>query len=120
MNNKQFGKTLENRTKKFAISILKLSTELNYSTESKIIKNQISKSGTSIGANYREANRSRSRADFLNKVNISKGEANETVYWLEIIEEMQWVSAADLKPILKEANELLALFTAIAHSGKSK
>ncbi len=61
MNNKEFGKELELRTKKFAISILKLSALLPNSTEAKVIKNQISKSETSVGANYRESNRARSK-----------------------------------------------------------
>ena len=71
MNNKEFSIQLEARTKKFAIDIIKLSTSLPNSTESKVIKNQLTKSGTSIGANYGEANRSRSKSDFLNRI---KGE----------------------------------------------
>jgi len=68
MKNKEFSKQLEKRTKDFAISIIKLSVELPFSSEGKVLKNQITKSGTSIGANYREANRSRSKADFKNKI----------------------------------------------------
>jgi len=82
MENKEFSKQLENRTKKFALSIIKLSISLPNTPESRVIKNQITKSGTSIGANYREANRSRSKADFKNKIKISESEASETVYWL--------------------------------------
>ncbi len=81
MENKKFGKQLEARTKKFAISIIKLSISLPRTTESLVIKNQITKSGTSIGDNYREANRSRSKADFSNKIKICESEASETVYW---------------------------------------
>ncbi len=80
MDNKEFGKLLESRTKKFAISIIKLSARLPNTTESKVIRNQVTKSGTSVGANYREANRARSKADFKNKIRISEGEASETVY----------------------------------------
>ncbi len=79
MNNKEFGKQLEVRTKKFAISIIDLSVSLPNTPESKVIKYQITKSGTSIGANYREANRSRSKADFANKIKICESEASETV-----------------------------------------
>jgi len=68
MNNKVFGEELESRTKKFAISIIKLSVLLPNSLENNVIKNQITKSGTSIGANYREANRARSKTDFKNKI----------------------------------------------------
>ncbi|PCJ27181.1 MAG: four helix bundle protein [Flavobacteriales bacterium] len=114
MDNKEFGKQLENRTKTFAISIIRLSISLPHTEEGRVIKNQITKSGTSVGANYREANRSRSKADFKNKIKISESEASETVYWLEIIEEMDWVNPKTLQLILKESNELLAIFTSIS------
>jgi len=70
MDNKEFSKQLEKRTRKFGVSIIRLSTELPNSPESMVIRNQITKSATSIGANYREANRSRSKADFKNKRNF--------------------------------------------------
>ena len=66
MENKEFAKELEKRTLEFAVRIIKLSVKLPSSPESRVIKNQITKSGTSIGANYREANRARSKADFKN------------------------------------------------------
>jgi len=113
MENKEFGKNLEIRTKKFAIKIVKLSSSLPITTESKVIRNQLTKSGTSIGANYREANRSRSKADFCSKITICSGEANETSYWLEIILELEWVDKSILIPTLNESNELLAIFTSI-------
>ncbi len=119
MNNKEFGKELELRTKKFAISILKLSSLLPNSTESKVIKNQISKSGTSVGANYRESNRARSKADFANKIKICEAEASETVYWLELIEEIEWLKEEKISAINKEANELLAIFTSIGKNLKN-
>jgi four helix bundle protein len=80
-----------------------------------VLRNQLSKSGTSIGANYREANRSRSKKDFKNKIKISLGEASETDYWLEIIEMMNWKPSEEIKPLKKEAKELLAIFTSIAN-----
>jgi four helix bundle protein len=113
MNNKEFGKQLESRTKTFAISIIRLSASLPYSPEGKVIRNQITKSGTSIGANYREANRGRSRADFSNKISICEGEASETMYWLEIISELEWADANKLKTIMGETNEILSIFTSI-------
>ncbi len=114
MENKEFAKQLEIRTKKFALLIIRLSTSLPNSPEAKVIKNQITKSGTSVGANYREANRSRSKKDFANKIKISESEASETVYWLEIIEEIEWLSKDKLENIMKEARELLAIFTSIS------
>ena len=82
-----------------------------------VIRNQLTKSGSSIGANYREANRSRSKADFRNKIKICEREASETQYWLEVIAEAQWVSKDEIKLEYNECSELLALFSAI---GKSK
>jgi len=96
MDNKEFSKQLEKRTMLFAISVIKLSTSLPKSTEVNVIKNQLTKFVTSVGANYREANRSRSKADFANKIRICESEASETVYWLELISEFAWV---DLKKI---------------------
>lgn len=114
MDNKEFSLQLEQRTKRFAIAILRLSAQLPASYEGGVIRNQISKSGTSIGANYREANRARSHADFKNKIKISEGEASETLYWLEIIEEMEWVLQETLSITKNEAKELLAIFTSIS------
>jgi len=114
MDNKEFAKELECRIKKFAIRILKLCAQLPNTLEAIVIRNQISKSGTSIGANYREANRSRSKADFASRMKISESEASETVYWLEIVQEMKWFDNHKLTEIMKEANELLALFTSIS------
>ena len=71
MENKEFAKKLELRTLQFAISIIKASSSLPKSAEAFVIRNQITKPGTSIGANYREANRSRSKKDFKNKIEIS-------------------------------------------------
>lgn len=108
-------KKLELRTRQFGISILKLSSSLPNTIEGKVIRNQITKSGTSIGANYREANRSRSKRDFKNKIKISESEASETEYWLELISDLEWVKNQELLTIMKEAKELLAIFTSISN-----
>src|SRR4030042_6147880 len=113
MENKEFSRKLENRTKAFAIRIIKLSVLLPNSVEGKVIRNQMTKSGTSIGANYREATRVRSRADFKSKIKICESEANETSYWLEIVKDLQWIDAEEFEGIIVEANELLAIFTSI-------
>ena len=117
MDNKEFSKKLEERTRKFAVSIIRLSTSLPNTTESMVVRNQIAKSGTSIGANYREANRARSRADFNNKIKICESEASETQYWLEVIVEAGWLSREQVKSDYDECSELLAIFTTI---GKAK
>jgi len=89
MDHKQFARELERRTRKFAVRIIRLSTALPNTPEDRVIRNQITKSGTSIGANYRESNRARSKADFQNKIAICASEASETQYWLEVIVETE-------------------------------
>jgi four helix bundle protein len=113
MDNKEFGKRLEERTKDFAIKILTLSASLPGTVEGKVIRNQITKSGTSVGANYREANRSRSKADFRNKISLCETESSETGYWLELIQALNWIETTELEPLQREANEILAIFTSI-------
>jgi four helix bundle protein len=81
--------------------------------EGRVVRNQLTKAGTSIGANYREANRARSKADFRNKMKICEGEASETQYWLEIIIDIEWNSWDDLQLEYDECSELLAIFTSI-------
>ena len=119
VDNKEFSKQPEIRTKKFAIQIISLSTTLPDTPEGKAVRNQITKSGTGVGANYREANRSRSKADFSHKIKLSESEASETIYWLEIIDELKWVENKKLFLVNKEANELLAIFTSIGNKLKS-
>jgi four helix bundle protein len=81
--------------------------------EAKVVRNQLTNCGTSIGANYREANRSRSKADFRNKITICETEASETQYWLEVIAEVGWKSYDQVKLEYEECSELLAIFTSI-------
>jgi len=113
MDNKEFSKDLEKRTRRFAVRIIRLSTCLPNTSEGMVVKNQITKSGTSIGANYREANRARSRADFKNKIKICESEASETQYWIEVIVETEWLSWEKAKMEYDECSELLAIFTSI-------
>ena len=113
MENRDFAHQLELRTRKFAVSIIRLSSRLPKTSEGQVIRNQITKSGTSIGANYREANRARSRAEFRNKIKICESEASETQYWLELISDLGWLPQEEIEPIFKECSELLALFTSI-------
>jgi len=113
MDNKQFSQKLEQRTKKFALQVIQLSSQLPNTLEARVVRNQITKSGTSVGANYREANRARSRADFINKIKICEGEASETQYWLEILIEPNWLPKEKVTPSYDECSQLLALFTSI-------
>ena len=113
MDNKEFSKELEKRTRKFTVRIIRLSRTLPNAPEGKVIRNQITKSGTSIGANYWEANRARSEADFKNKIKICESEASETQYWLEVILEIKWISREEANMDYRECSELLAIFTSI-------
>ncbi len=118
MDNKEFAVELEKRTKGFVIQILMMTATLPDTTEAKVIRYQIAKSGSSVGANYREANRARSKADFKNKISICEAEASETAFWLEIIEEMNWIDTDTLIPIQKETGEILAIFSSIGKNLK--
>jgi four helix bundle protein len=114
MDNREFSRELEKRIREFAVMIIRLSAKLPNTPECKVVRTQITKSGTSIGANYREANRSRSKADFKNKIKICESEASETQYWLEIISETKWLSTEEIKHEYEECSELLAIFTSIS------
>ena len=99
------------RTKAFSLRILKLVDQLPNTAAGRAISNQLVRSGTAIGANYRAACRGRSRAEFTAKVGVVAEEADETVYWLELISEGGLVPGQRLADLLKEANELTAIFT---------
>ena len=115
MDNREFAKQLEKRTREFAVHIIRLSCKLPNTPEARVIRSQMTKSGTSVGANYREANRARSKADFKNKIKICESEASETQYWLEIIVNVKWLSWAKVKWDYEECGELLGIFTSAAH-----
>ena len=110
---KQFAKDLEKRTLDFAVRIIRLSIKLPNTPEGRVVKRQITSCGTSIGANYREANRSRSKADFKNRIAICESEASETKYWMEIILAIKWLSQEEMKSDYDECAQLLAIFTSI-------
>ena len=113
---------LKNRTKSFAIRVLKLVESLANSKSGKIVANQIGRAGTSVGANYRAACRGRSKAEFVAKLGIVEEEADECVYWLEIIVEARILPAALIAPLKREAEEILAIMAAsrITASGHSR
>ena len=113
MERKQFAKDPEKRTRQFAVRIIKISVSLPGTPEGRVVRNQLTKAGTSVGANYREANRARSKADFKNKIKICESKSSETQYWLEVITDIKWVKWEDIKSDYDECSELLALFTSI-------
>jgi four helix bundle protein len=118
MDNVEFAKMLEARTLGFAVLMIRLSLKLPNTLEGRIIREQLIKAATSIGANYREANRSRSRADFRNKIKICESEASENQYWLDITARANGLSPDQMKKEKEECNAILAIFTSIAKSFK--
>lgn len=111
---------LKQRTKQFALRIIKMSDALPSTKAGKVIGNQIIRSGTSVGANYRAALRAKSDADFLYKISIVTEEADESLYWLELIEESGMLPSEKIKDLMKEADELTAIFTSTARKTKEK
>lgn len=108
------------RTKQFALRIMKLADSMPKTLSGKTIGNQIIRSGTSIAANYREAQRARSKSEFISKVNISLSEAEETKFWLELTLDYKLFTKNKLDLLLKESTELIAIFCSILNSSKEK
>ena len=111
---------LKFRTKKFTLSIIDLVESLPITTASKVVSYQVAKSGTSTGANYRAACRARSNKEFISKMEIVLEEIDETLFWLEIIKEKQWVESYVVAAIWTEGNELTAIFVTSLKTVKSK
>ena len=109
---------LKERTKQFALRVIKLYKSLPKGKDSDAIGYQLLKAGTSVGANYRSACRARSDADFISKITIVEEEADEPAYWIELLMESGIVKKKLLKELLKEANELTAIFTASGNTTK--
>ena len=111
-------KDLELRTKGFALAVIKLTSLLPSTRELDILARQLVRAATSIGANYREANRGVSRADFANKIGTAQKEAAETQYWLELLIESNLCPNQEAAALQEESSELLAIFTAIGRKLK--
>ena len=103
---------LRARTKRFALRIIRLFQKLPRTPEAQILGKQLLRSGTSVGANYRAAGRARSTAEFSAKIGVVVEEADETVFWLECLVESSIVRPELLEDLMKEANELVAIFAA--------
>jgi four helix bundle protein len=102
---------LRTRTKQFTLRVLKVVAALPDNARGRVISYQLMKAGSSVGANYRAVCRSRSRKDFVNKLGVVIEEADESAYWLEMICEGDVLDSRQIGPLLKEANELVAIFT---------
>ncbi len=109
---------LKKRTKQFALRVMKLVDALPNTTAGRAIGNQLIRAGTSVGANYRASCRGRSKAEFAAKLGTVAEEADESCYWMELIIEGGLLDEALVQPLLAEANELTALFTAAAKTSR--
>jgi four helix bundle protein len=110
---------LRERTKEFAIRIVRLFRSLPKSDEARITGKQVLRAGTSVAANYRAVCRARSRAEFISKIGVAVEEADETVFWLEILVETGIVPRARMEKLLLEANELLAILAASQRTARA-
>lgn len=111
---------LEKRTKAFALRVIRFVSGLPKNKVTDVLGYQLLKSGTSIGANYREANRAESHNDFVHKIGVVEKEASETQYWLELFGEANIGDPNERRWLLQESSELLALFTASGRTAKAR
>jgi four helix bundle protein len=111
---------MKQRTKQFALRIIRLSAALPKGREADVLGRQLLKSGTSIGANYREAVRASSRRHFVSNLEICLREGDETIYWLELLAESGVVSEKRLSGLLDECNQLVAIMTATVRTAKQR
>ena len=114
------GNIIVDKSKAFALRIIKLYKYLSEEKKEFILSKQVLRSGTSIGANVREAIRGQSKADFIFKMNISLKEASETEYWLELLGESSYITKKQYEDIHKDCVELIKLLTAIINSGRKE
>lgn len=111
---------LKKRTKAFALRCVKLADALPRTRSGNIVASQLIRSSTSVGANYRATCRARSDADFVSKLGITLEEADESVYWMEIIVEGKMQSEARVAALLKEGNELVSIFVASLNTAQKR
>ncbi len=111
---------LERRTKEFALRVIRFVAQLPKNRVTDVMGYQLVKSGTSIGANYREANRAQSRSDFIHKVALVEKEAAETQYWFELFDASDIGNSDDRRWLLEESNALVAIFTKVGKTSKSR
>lgn len=110
---------LKIRTKQFHVEIIRICDQLPKTTAGFELAKQLIRSGGSVGANYRAACRAKSTADFIYKLEIVIEEADESMYWLEVITEAKLIAANITEPLLKEANELVSIFVATVKTVKT-
>ena len=110
---------LKPRTKAFALRVIRMYSKLpKNDTVAQVLGKQVLRSGTSVGANYREASRSRSKSEFISKIGDCLKEIEETEYWLELLVDSGCVSEAKMAGLLDETRQLIAIFTTIDKNSK--
>ncbi len=114
------ARDLKERTKQFALQIIHLTGRLHKTIEAQVIGKQIVRSGTSVGAQYREAQRAKSDADFISKIEGALQELDETTYWLEFLDGAAILPSGELKALCDEANQLTAIFVSIVKKVKAR
>jgi four helix bundle protein len=117
--NSERHQELRTRTKTFALRVIRMSQALPRNREANVILNQVLRSATGIAANYRAAGRSRSKAEFIAKIGVVVEEADETVFWLEMLADSGIVRPEKLANLQAEATELVAIFTASRKTARS-
>ena len=117
---KEQPQDLRTRTTEFALRIIKLYSSLPKSTEAQVLGKQVLRSGTSVGAQYREGHRAKSDADIVNKFGSVLQELDETDYWLDLLVRAEIIPAVKAVNLIKETNELIAIFTAIVTKIKKR
>jgi four helix bundle protein len=100
---------LRARTKRFAVKVFDLIDEIPQSPKGRVVQSQLAKAASSAAANYRAAQRSRSRADFISKLSVALEEIDETAFWLEFLLDIRLGSSESVTPLLREADELSAI-----------
>jgi four helix bundle protein len=111
---------LKERTKRFALDIIGYCSTLPNKPEFRVVTSQLLRSGTSVGANYRAACRSKSKADFINKLSIVEEEADESGYWLELLENLAINNQAELGRLKNEASQLVAIMVQSKKTARSR
>jgi len=114
------NRDLKARTKEFALRIIRLYSSLPRSTEAQVLGRQVLKSGTSVGAHYREAKRARSNAEFVSKIEGGRQELEETAYWLELLADARIVAQSRLIDMMKETEELISIFVTSVKTVKKR
>jgi len=119
MTNSEFKQVLEQRTVAFSVQVIKVLRQIPIGIESRNIKDQVARSATAVGANYREANRAESKSDFIHKISVVAKEASESEYWLLLLKEL-YPEVAEIEPARAEAGELVRIFDKVRYSARQQ